>query len=239
MERQAILERLGWTFVRIRGSVFFRDPDEAMETVFDRIEDMGINRSGREEESASEEGESEVKDRIIRRAAELRREWRGAEEELEEWDGETSGNQERHSSPQADGQHSETPEQEPSSGQRSAEGENLFEDGKSKKSEMSDQEKNRQSESSENDKPDVGDYDQAESIPDSELFDMLHYHLPKSEAVDRKPLLKRVAAEFGFVVYSDDNDLPNNSDLRSRLNEYVFHSESIDGWEEIRQAQRS
>jgi very-short-patch-repair endonuclease len=26
LERQAILERLGWTFIRIRGSVFFRDP---------------------------------------------------------------------------------------------------------------------------------------------------------------------------------------------------------------------
>jgi len=26
MERQAILERLGWKFVRVRGSLFFRDP---------------------------------------------------------------------------------------------------------------------------------------------------------------------------------------------------------------------
>ncbi|MGI9861921.1 DUF559 domain-containing protein [Moorella naiadis] len=33
MARQAILERLGWRFVRIRGSHFFRDPDGAMQVV--------------------------------------------------------------------------------------------------------------------------------------------------------------------------------------------------------------
>ena len=30
MNRQAILERLGWSFVRIRGSQFYRDPQQAM-----------------------------------------------------------------------------------------------------------------------------------------------------------------------------------------------------------------
>jgi len=40
--RQAILERLGWQFVRIRGSAFYRDPDAALKRVFDRLEEMGI-----------------------------------------------------------------------------------------------------------------------------------------------------------------------------------------------------
>jgi very-short-patch-repair endonuclease len=40
--RQAILERLGWQFVRIRGSAFYRDPDGALRRVFDRLEELGI-----------------------------------------------------------------------------------------------------------------------------------------------------------------------------------------------------
>jgi len=40
--RQAILERLGWQFVRIRGSAFYRDPDAALQRLFDRLKEMGI-----------------------------------------------------------------------------------------------------------------------------------------------------------------------------------------------------
>lgn len=42
MARQAILERLGWTFSRIRGSAFFRDEAEAMRPVFERLDELGI-----------------------------------------------------------------------------------------------------------------------------------------------------------------------------------------------------
>lgn len=42
MERQTILERLGWDFVRIRGSAFYRNPDQAMRPVFERLADMEI-----------------------------------------------------------------------------------------------------------------------------------------------------------------------------------------------------
>ncbi|MBF0563777.1 MAG: AAA family ATPase [Nitrospirae bacterium] len=42
MERQAILERLGWTFARIRGSAFYRQPEEALHPVFDQLAAMGI-----------------------------------------------------------------------------------------------------------------------------------------------------------------------------------------------------
>ena len=76
MERQAVLERLGWTFVRIRGSLFFRDPDRAMQPVFSKLEDLGIPREGpRSSEEASPRPHSELLERIIRRAEELRREW--------------------------------------------------------------------------------------------------------------------------------------------------------------------
>lgn len=40
--RQQVLERAGWTFERIRGSAFYRDPDLAMEPVWERLEALGI-----------------------------------------------------------------------------------------------------------------------------------------------------------------------------------------------------
>lgn len=43
MSRQAILERLGWKFVRIRGSAFYRDPNHAMSTVFKRLAELEIH----------------------------------------------------------------------------------------------------------------------------------------------------------------------------------------------------
>ena len=42
MNRQAILERLGWQFSRIRGTSFYRNPDQAMESVFKRLGELNI-----------------------------------------------------------------------------------------------------------------------------------------------------------------------------------------------------
>lgn len=47
--RQAVLERLGWEFVRIRASAFYRDPDAALRRVFDRLAELGIKPVGPEE----------------------------------------------------------------------------------------------------------------------------------------------------------------------------------------------
>lgn len=83
MERQAILERLGWKFVRIRGSLFFREPETAMEPVFKKLTELDIKPTSDLHESTSQrdnKGE-ELKERIIRRAAELRREWRGQDDQ--------------------------------------------------------------------------------------------------------------------------------------------------------------
>jgi very-short-patch-repair endonuclease len=41
-QRQTILERLGWTFYRIRGSAYYRDPDAALTGLWDRLESLGI-----------------------------------------------------------------------------------------------------------------------------------------------------------------------------------------------------
>ncbi|MHC1759934.1 MAG: AAA domain-containing protein [Negativicutes bacterium] len=48
LERQAVLERLGWKFARIRGSLFFCDPVVAMQPVFEKLEEMRIEKLGPE-----------------------------------------------------------------------------------------------------------------------------------------------------------------------------------------------
>src|SRR5438874_2714760 len=76
MARQAILERLGWSFVRVRGSEFFLDPEKAMKPVLTRLNELKIRpESGNAE--APQNGK-EVLERIMRRAAEYRQHWLSA-----------------------------------------------------------------------------------------------------------------------------------------------------------------
>lgn len=42
MERQTILERLGWQFIRIRGSEYFRNPEKAVERIITELNEYGI-----------------------------------------------------------------------------------------------------------------------------------------------------------------------------------------------------
>ena len=53
VERQAILERLGWRFVRIRGTAFNRNPDRAMDAVFTKLNELGIPPVGSNGEPSS------------------------------------------------------------------------------------------------------------------------------------------------------------------------------------------
>jgi very-short-patch-repair endonuclease len=74
LERQAILERLGWIFVRIRGSVFFRDPDTAMAPVFAKLDNLGIEPLGVGPASPNSETGLLI-DRVRRQAEALRTQW--------------------------------------------------------------------------------------------------------------------------------------------------------------------
>lgn len=78
MARQAILERLGWRFVRIRGSQFFRDPDSAMMPIITRLQQLDIPPEGMTSQDSENLDGKELKDRIIRRADELSRKWKEA-----------------------------------------------------------------------------------------------------------------------------------------------------------------
>jgi len=76
MERQSVLERMGWIFTRIRSSEFLRNPARAMKPVFEKLQMLEIPPAG---DSTDAEGarqtSHEVIDRVIRRAEELRRNW--------------------------------------------------------------------------------------------------------------------------------------------------------------------
>jgi very-short-patch-repair endonuclease len=73
MTRQAILERLGWRFIRIRGSRFFRDPQNTMTEVLRQLHSFGIYPESVAPLSAPES--SDLVMRVIRRAEQIRLEW--------------------------------------------------------------------------------------------------------------------------------------------------------------------
>lgn len=74
LERQAILERLGWVFVRIRGSAFFRTPESAMAPVFSKLNQLGIEPNGKHDLHDPNRIEPLV-NRIKRAAEKLRQDW--------------------------------------------------------------------------------------------------------------------------------------------------------------------
>jgi very-short-patch-repair endonuclease len=74
MERQAILERTGWRFIRIRGSEYYSDPDKTMERVKQQLEEYGIFPEKTFNEPA-EQPKSTLLDRVKIRAAQILDEW--------------------------------------------------------------------------------------------------------------------------------------------------------------------
>lgn len=79
MERQTILERMGWRFIRIRGSEYYRDPDAAMSRVIDELTDYGILRESMVE-SITDASSSELLSRIKIRSAQIMDEWHSEDE---------------------------------------------------------------------------------------------------------------------------------------------------------------
>jgi very-short-patch-repair endonuclease len=76
MDRQSVLQRMGWIFARIRCSEFLRDPARAMKPVFEKLQMLEIPLAGGSAEAEPAGPVSyEVTDRVIRRAEELRRNW--------------------------------------------------------------------------------------------------------------------------------------------------------------------
>jgi len=81
MERQAVLERTGLRFIRIRGSEYYRDPQMTMEKVKKELEEYGIFPESSAEE-ALEQSKSDLIDRIKIRAAQILDEWQAKDDNV-------------------------------------------------------------------------------------------------------------------------------------------------------------
>ncbi|MDD3400378.1 MAG: AAA domain-containing protein [Eubacteriales bacterium] len=68
MERQTILERLGWRFIRIRGSEFYRDNEKSIERMISELAQYGIEPENAAE-SKDPDRETELLKRVKARAA--------------------------------------------------------------------------------------------------------------------------------------------------------------------------
>jgi len=75
MDRQSVLERMGWIFTRIRSSEFLRNPARAMRPVFEKLETLEIPPDNDSTQADASEASHEVIDRVMRRAEELLRNW--------------------------------------------------------------------------------------------------------------------------------------------------------------------
>lgn len=73
MARQAVLERAGWRFVRIRGTRFFHDPDATMARVMSELEKLGVPKATSIPDERSSPG-TRLREAIERRAWEIMRE---------------------------------------------------------------------------------------------------------------------------------------------------------------------
>ncbi len=79
MARQLMLRRLGWDFIRVRGSEFFQDRDKVMKKLQRRLQELEIAPVGPEPEtkpgSASDEDEP-LHQKVLRRAELIRNRWK-------------------------------------------------------------------------------------------------------------------------------------------------------------------
>lgn len=68
MERQTILERLGWRFIRIRGSEYYRNPDLSIERVIKELDELGIEPEDSQITAVNSSRDTELLQRIKARA---------------------------------------------------------------------------------------------------------------------------------------------------------------------------
>lgn len=79
VEREAVLERLGWRFVSLRASQFYRNPEETMKKLLTRLREIGLEPTvGGLGEPSRDDG-SALYRRVMDRAAQLQRLWASGE----------------------------------------------------------------------------------------------------------------------------------------------------------------
>lgn len=81
INRQMVLERLGWSFIRIRGSEYFRHREATMKRVIAELEAFAIEKLGPSSDAPVAEKTDEVKQKILQRAHEYKEEWKANPEQ--------------------------------------------------------------------------------------------------------------------------------------------------------------
>src|SRR5260370_16394265 len=81
MDRQSVLERMGWIFTRIRGTEFLRNPDRAMKPVFEKLQLLEISPNGGTSNTPPKKQPSpDLIERVIPPPEELRAKWSASTE---------------------------------------------------------------------------------------------------------------------------------------------------------------
>lgn len=71
INKQSVLERLGWRFIRLRASEYYTDPSAFLETIVEQVQSKGLSPAQASEGAV----ESTLLDRVLARAQELLNEW--------------------------------------------------------------------------------------------------------------------------------------------------------------------
>ncbi len=80
MERQSVLERMGWIFTRIRGTEFFRNPERALKPVLEKLQLLEISPTKTSADTGRKaQTSTDLIDRVVCRAEELRNIWTSRE----------------------------------------------------------------------------------------------------------------------------------------------------------------
>jgi very-short-patch-repair endonuclease len=75
MARQAVLERAGWRFIRVRGTRYYRDREGTMRWVYAELARLGVHpAAGALDAAAIGTGQNDFRDNVVRRAWEIMRE---------------------------------------------------------------------------------------------------------------------------------------------------------------------
>jgi very-short-patch-repair endonuclease/DNA polymerase III delta prime subunit len=229
MERQAILGRLGWTFVRIRGSVFFRDPDRAMRDVFERLDDMGIepwqpDAPGEMQEAPT--GYSDLHSHVARRAAELRQGWGWTDGKIEvELD---RSDEARPMSAEGTPGDDNGSHRDDAEGSGRSKGASPAEGGARRGDASAVDEDEVRSElrietTGDGVRLDLDEYDfeRIEDIPESALTRVVARHVPTTGALQREVLVERVAKTLALALTRRRTGRLSKRRLRRRIHTHV------------------
>lgn len=77
LEREAVLERLGWRFLRARASSYYLDPEKTVEWVLERLEEMELEPPEKGSATDGEAHGQELLQRVLARANEILSGWYG------------------------------------------------------------------------------------------------------------------------------------------------------------------